>query len=371
MMAPMRESYEPQAASGAIAPSRRVNVVFHRIAHHAAHSGYAQIVDHLARRLPVRRLPARVPGLLPRAAADELIERAEMSFYNRQSLGHEIAAAQCLLRHRSQICHLLYGEDTYCHLATVSPALRLRRGRLVCTYHQPPAFFEAVVRTPDRARRLRQLSAIVVPSSAQAAYFGALVGDDRVFVVPHGVDTGFFRPPPFRPPSSGVRCVVVGSWLRDFALLGEVIERVRAVAGQVTFDVVAGDEARAHLEGRPGVVTRSGISDPELLSAYQQADLCVLPLLDSTANNSLLEALACGLPVVVTGCGGVCDYVDAQCAILTSPGEAGDMAEAILRLAADRSRRVEMGRASRRVATALDWEVGAERLVGVYAAVGS
>lgn len=41
---------------------------------------------------------------------------------------------------------------------------------------------------------------------------------------------------------------------------------------------------------------------------YQESDLLVV-LLDSTANNSLLEAMACGMPMVTTDLQGVRDYV--------------------------------------------------------------
>ena len=41
---------------------------------------------------------------------------------------------------------------------------------------------------------------------------------------------------------------------------------------------------------------------------YQGADLLLLPLIDATANNTLLEGLACGLPVLASDLTGVRDY---------------------------------------------------------------
>ena len=51
-----------------------------------------------------------------------------------------------------------------------------------------------------------------------------------------------------------------------------------------------------------------GLGDPALRTLYQGATLLLLPLACAGAVNSILEALACRLPVVTTDVGGVPDY---------------------------------------------------------------
>lgn len=72
------------------------------------------------------------------------------------------------------------------------------------------------------------------------------------------------------------------------------------------------------------------MSEEDLLVAYRQADLLALPLKDCTANNSILEAMACGLSVVTTDIGGIRDYVDDTCALLSARGDAEEMAKNIM-----------------------------------------
>ena len=61
------------------------------------------------------------------------------------------------------------------------------------------------------------------------------------------------------------------------------------------------------------------ISDAELLNLYQKANVLFLPLLDAIANNVILEALACGLPVITTKLPGTMEYLTEQEGILISP----------------------------------------------------
>ncbi|HBO84301.1 MAG: hypothetical protein A2073_01525 [Deltaproteobacteria bacterium GWC2_42_11] len=62
-------------------------------------------------------------------------------------------------------------------------------------------------------------------------------------------------------------------------------------------------------------------------------DIFVLPSLQEGMPNSLLEAMACGLPVVATQIGGVVDVVkDGENGVLVEPGNYHDLAKGILKL---------------------------------------
>jgi len=66
------------------------------------------------------------------------------------------------------------------------------------------------------------------------------------------------------------------------------------------------------------------------------ADLFVLPSLQEGMPNTLLEAMACGLPVVATRIGGVVDIVrDGENGLLVGPGDPAGMSVAIGRLLQD------------------------------------
>ena len=61
---------------------------------------------------------------------------------------------------------------------------------------------------------------------------------------------------------------------------------------------------------------------PAVASLMQSADFLVLPSLGENLPVAVLEAMACGLPVVATRVGGVPELVDEQTGMLVEPGSA-------------------------------------------------
>jgi len=85
---------------------------------------------------------------------------------------------------------------------------------------------------------------------------------------------------------------------------------------------------------------------PQLLQAM---DVFVLPSLAEGISNTILEAMACGLPVVATRVGGNEELVvDGETGFLVSRADPGAMAEALLRYLEDDTLRDRQGAAARR-----------------------
>jgi len=258
------------------------------------------------------------------------------------------------------LVHFLYGEDDF-RFAALGRRLN-PQARITATSHHGQAAFENVV---SNRQHMATLDAVIAVGINQVPYFEGLVGPGRVHYVPHGIHTDFFRPPPSRPFRRGgeKRCLFVGQWLRDFACLREVIHRVTTRHRHVVFHVITTPNGLQELGPVPGAHVQTGVSDEALRAAYQAADMLVLPLLDATANCAILEAMACGLPIVTTDVGGVRGYVDAQCALLAAPGNAEEMAANVSSLLADDARRRRMGIAAREKALKeFDIRIATEKL---------
>jgi glycosyltransferase involved in cell wall biosynthesis len=169
----------------------------------------------------------------------------------------------------------------------------------------------------------------------------------KTMVVHPGVDLDLFRPDPDRRRSGAVRALFVGG---NFARKGgpELLEALRGLHGQIELDVVTGSE----VEGiPPEVVCRvhRGMQpqSPELVRLYRDADLFVLPTRGDCFPQVIAEALACGLPVVSTGVGGIREMVDAGVnGWLVPPESPRDLAGAIESLVKDEWLRRRMGLAS-------------------------
>jgi glycosyltransferase involved in cell wall biosynthesis len=87
---------------------------------------------------------------------------------------------------------------------------------------------------------------------------------------------------------------------------------------------------------------------PEQRSTFMQGlDVLVLPSLTEGTPNSIVEAMAHGLPIVASAVGGIPDMVTEEIGILVPPGDTLALAEALVRLAGDPALRARMGRASR------------------------
>jgi glycosyltransferase involved in cell wall biosynthesis len=236
-------------------------------------------------------------------------------------------------------------------------SLRLR-GRSIATFHQPLSILPGVV----PARLVRSLDHVIVMSASQLAYFTDLIPAERVSVIHHGVDTMFFTPRSSVRDAGPFRCLTTGSYLRDWTLLG-AIAHAFARRQDIQFHVVSADAPG--FEGLANVFVHRRITDDELRTHYQAADLLVLPLQNATANNALLEGMACGLPVVASDLPAVSEYAPRQAAVLV-PHEAEAFATAIARLVDDAGKRTNMGQAARAGAESFAWLRVARRHEDLY-----
>ena len=305
----------------------------------------------------VRRASSAAASVLPLGLRKRAVRRVGLHWYGRERLLQELTVARPLMFSRGTVVHHLYAEESY-RFGGYLP--RLRGNALIGTFHQPPSRFRDFV---PRAAHLRRLDAVIAVARNQAEFLRTLVEERRVFFVPHGVDVDFFTPAP-EPPRE-FRCLFVGYWMRDFAVLRELIALL--VPRGVRFDLVLTPGKARIFSGAEGVDVHSGIGEDDLLAVYRRASMLVLPLLDGTSNNALLEAMACGLPVVTTDVGGVRDYCDASHCVLVPPGEVEGFCEAIVRLAGAEGLRRKMGIEARRQAVArFDWKVVTAEIVDVY-----
>jgi glycosyltransferase involved in cell wall biosynthesis len=96
----------------------------------------------------------------------------------------------------------------------------------------------------------------------------------------------------------------------------------------------------------------------------------LLTIENATANNALLEGMACGLPVISEHIGGIPEYVRPTCAILTDPDDDEALARSVRRLAGSSACRQEMAAAARERACQLDWSKVARTMQKLYETLG-
>ena len=344
-----------------------INLIPMRMAGHASASGYDRLADYFDAFVfhPVSNWTFG-----KRAIARSFrffINRSDSVWYHRNSFIAEFYAAFKWIQTSGQIFHFLYGENTHRYLGALKSTGR--KNYIVCTYHTPPDKFCQVV---HNHKHLSRLDAIIVVSTVQSGFFSELVGSQKVFYVPHGIDVNYFKPMAGPKKDSGVfRVLFVGTHLRDFETLVQSARFLKSRANELRFSIVTSPKFHHIFQGLENIELCSGISDEKLLNLYQDSDLFVLPLLDGTANNSLLEAMACGLPIVSTDLPGIRDYVNDVCAQLAAPRDPNALTERILYLKDNESVRKKMAHASRNRSQEFSWPKIAAKIREVYEIVRS
>ena len=320
---------------------RQVRYVPRRINHHAGHSGYDILFPYMG--LGQARSPALawIGDHIPQSLAWRLWNMRPQGT-NKVGLSAELGAAPWCRGGAHRLCHFIYGEDTYFY----TPLWRGASNLMVATFHFEPT--RLIQRVSPAA--VSSLDAVVIVGSNQREYFERLLPADKIFVVPHHVDTNFFSPPalprPVNPPV--VRAIFVGLGNRDFDTLSELIEKTSVLQIPIEFDLVLpAQTVYERFSRHPNTRCHAGVSDQQLLDLYRNADVGVMPVIDCTANNGLLEMMATGLPVVVTDIGAIRDYVGEDGASLVPQRDPETFASELQRLAADGVVRRRLGQANR------------------------
>ena len=206
----------------------------------------------------------------------------------------------------------------------------------------------------------------------------------RFTIVPGAVDTGRFTPAPGRTPgdaASPARLLYHGrvdrrkgvlDLLDALALLRERDVPFQATISGIGPDVEASRAKMAELGFGDEAVRFTGYADynraPDL---YRQADVFVSPTYAEGFSNTILEAMAAGLPVVSTDTVGVSDCLrDGENGLLIQPGDVPALAEALARVIRDEPLRRRISATGleecRRV---YSWSAVGRTIMGVYQSV--
>jgi glycosyltransferase involved in cell wall biosynthesis len=201
----------------------------------------------------------------------------------------------------------------------------------------------------------------------------------RVRLQHHGIDAATYAPVGERPAAAGSRILFlanIGIRKGIFTLL-DAFARVRAQRPEALLTVGgAGPEldlVRARIEAAGlgasveilGNVPRADV--PALL--HKSAVFCA-PSFGEPYGMSAIEAMAAGLPLVVTDCGGLAEVADADGALYVPPGDAAALANALLTVLNSPERARRMGAHNlRRAREVFDWSTVVDSLESTYAGV--
>ena len=286
---------------------------------------------------------------------------------------------------RADLIHIMANSGWSWHLGA-APAVWIaswRRLPIVLNYRGGGAadFF----RTASAGVRptLARCSAIIVPSPFLQRVFGAF--GFAAEIVPNVVDLDRFAPaaPPrgnldaARPPHLFVARHLESIYGNDTAL--RAFRVVRDRFPRATMSIAGSGAERASLEAladelgiRDSVDFTGRVENAQMAALYGRADLVLNPSLVDNTPNSILEALASGVPVVSTNVGGIPDLVEeGVTAALVDPRDHEAMARAAIELLSNSERRRAQVAAGLEHAARFSWSRVRETLAAVYERVTS
>jgi len=277
-----------------------------------------------------------------------------IQWYKLSDLATEIKVlANCIFK-KIDIIHFLDAEHTAQFLPKILKILHKTTPKIIGTYHHHPDILNINVFRD----LIPRFDLITVVSEEQTPFFEQFTERNKIHFIPHGVDTDFFRPGNIPREKDKLRCLTVGHWHRDFKAIKNVAQCL-VENKNIEFHIVASSQIgpkEIGLESLPNVtIYGTIIDDTGLLHLFQQADILFLPLYRATANNTILEAIACGIPVLSTLLPSVRAYLPGKEAILIKDNEPKLFVDAILNLLHNKENLRIMSNEARRRAEELDW----------------
>ena len=196
-------------------------------------------------------------------------------------------------------------------------------------------------------------------------------------MIPNGVDVKKFRPDTGQRPSDEIIITIGATRItarKGIRFLLEAVALLVTQYPQLRIEILGEGSEREELEsqvtarGLKGHVRFLGYVSPEETPRYyQRASIFVLPSLNEGMSNALLEALASGLPLVVTDTGGSKELVtEGENGLYIQKESAESIRKALEKLLEDETIRERMGEASRRRAEKQSWGSVAEQYVDIY-----
>ncbi|HEY3723836.1 MAG TPA: glycosyltransferase family 4 protein [Acidimicrobiia bacterium] len=201
------------------------------------------------------------------------------------------------------------------------------------------------------------------------------VAEDRLHIVPVGVDQQTFRPLPdvARVPGRIMTTASADVPMKGLVPLLEAIAKLRVEREDVHLVVIGKQKEKSKI---PAVLERlglersvefvSGVAQERIIELYAQARVAVVPSLYEGFSLPAIEAMACGVPLVATTGGALPEVVgpDGDAALSVPTNDPSALAIAIGRLLDDAELRSRIGEAGRnRVLDRFTWRRSAEGMV--------
>ncbi|MFH0833803.1 MAG: glycosyltransferase [Patescibacteria group bacterium] len=361
---------------------------FARILHARGHK-----IIFLSSRSPQRRTDDFFEGMKVYRSASFLLPKSEGQLY--LSFPTISKLKKILVEEEIDILHAMIPVPATA--LAIKAAQSLGKKIVIHSHAQPENIFLHVPKILGRealsrifARSINWLNnqgdAVIYPTQFAKNLFPEAHADAQKFVISNGVDLAKFKKIPtkklftkFKLPRGKRNILFVGR-LHPEKSVDTLIRAAPEIVAKFTdaHFLIAGfghlDEKLAKLARDLGVAKNISflgkVSDEELVMAYSAAHIFVLPSLAELEGMVVLEAMACGQPIVIANSRASAStfFVDKN-GFLFEPKNSADLASKLSALLADEKLRAKFAAASLRKSREYDIQESAARLEKVYRSI--
>lgn len=264
----------------------------------------------------------------------------------------------------------------------------LFKKKLVITVHGTDVFS---LRKFDvfKAFALKHCNICTVNSKATFTAVSKLDPNVKIIKIPMGVDLKLFSECKQSEKGKNIKILSVGRLIgvKGFHILIEAMPKILSsfpktelviVGSGPEEDRLQNDAKKAGLEQGKNFFMVGAKNHRELSEIYKSATICVVPSVTDTItkekegqNLIVIEALACGIPVVASRNGGISDIVkDDKTALLVKEGDSSELAQKIIYLLSNHEKQTLLAKNGiEMIMREYSWTSIAQRFDNIYATI--
>lgn len=241
------------------------------------------------------------------------------------------------------------------------PAWQEKQAELASTYSEwlpagglPSSSF---VRPEQKKAEMILADLVLAPSRFVERTIRQFYPDKKIALAPYGVDLEFWSPPFAKPKNPRLHFIYAGAISLRKGIPDLLLAWERAGLRDATLELVGSwwlcDAARGGLPRN--VAWTAPCSAQQLRERFREADVFVFPSHFEGFGLVLLEAMACGLPVLASDATAAPDIVSGENGIVFHAGDSEALVAGLRQLSEAREKIAEMGRSARRQAEKCNW----------------
>ncbi|MBN1974708.1 MAG: glycosyltransferase family 4 protein [Sedimentisphaerales bacterium] len=199
----------------------------------------------------------------------------------------------------------------------------------------------------------------------------------KIDVIPNGVELDKYFPAPVKPQSDELKLITAGrlSSTKRIEMLIETVGILRKQGHKLRLNIAGSGSLEQSLKQlisqkkldycieMSGRVEPAGMSD-----LYRNSDIYISATMQEGMSNSMLEAMASGLPIITTRCEGLDELIKDNGVVIDNANPA-DLAASIKNIIGNTVRFQQMAAAARKQAERFSWRSVAEKYIDYYRSI--